>query len=74
MGGPRPRLPYVDPLGPGSSGMAGRFTRGRAPSLGELHQELEQENEAQVVRWDFNDLPDRANSVLFAESSTFLDH
>lgn len=49
-GNARPRLPYVDPLGPGSSSMAGRFTRDRAPSLGELHQELEQENEAQVVR------------------------
>lgn len=44
-------FPYrtASPQGPGSPTMAPRF-RDRAPSLGELHQELEEEQEGQVVR------------------------
>ena len=48
---PGVNLPYrtASPQGLGSPLIGPRF-RDRAPSLGELHQELEQEQEAQVVQ------------------------
>jgi hypothetical protein len=59
-------LPYrtASPQGLGSPIMGPRF-RDRAPSLGELHQELEQEQEAQVVReMPFFYLAERTFSML----------